>query len=753
MTLLDHSRGPRLRRALVGLSAVTAIVAGVMGAGGGTIARIGFMLYAPTTSAGAQSSNASAPQAVSAPTFFPNVKMPCLTEVAGPAACLGLLEPEVTSAPDGTIYVTAQEGVPGGVNLWRREPGSSEYVHINKPDANEPLTSATGFALGGGDNDLAVTTDGRVLVATLSLVSAPVSYSTDRGETFTKVELANGLLNVDRMWLTTIGKSTVYYAYHDNELSQIWLVKSTDGGETWSVPVPVIPAEMLPQSAGLLVTAGNIQGDIVTDPDGRLYMPFLSSKAVEGNVPLGKPNAYYVAITDTNGENPTIHTVYEGDEDIQGLFPAIASDLAGNIYATWTNKHTVFLAISRDHGETWSAPQKISTGKGNTSTVFPYVIAGSKGRVALAWLGSDAETNDVTEAKWKTYFAQSTDALKKDATWTQVVASDHIVHTGSICLEGLACDVTGGNRSLAEVLQMGLTKDGRVIISYPGTSSADLSGWAYVAEQRLGPGLYADIVPNPPALIPKVRKPGGIIEGLVRRLGTMSNFFVGGDAGTGLPDADGNEVDSIGDVGKLSTTQGSEGHVASANVYTTAIGGIPLAFEGDPFTSTKIVGGNLTVTAFIESALYEVANASGELPTINIRLFDVDAEGARKEIVAGSTNYVSGIDATKQTYTFKIAKPWEVLKGHHLRAELFFTIWTSSDARFLYGDAVHPSGFTVDTFALTGSGNVAPVVPKPKPRVLPSRLPATGVGSSYLLAILALGGALVVGRSLIKRRG
>ncbi|MFY9586903.1 MAG: hypothetical protein WAT66_05545, partial [Actinomycetota bacterium] len=155
-------------------------------------------------------------------TFFPNAKLQCSTAIAGPIGCGQLLEPEVASAPDGTIYVTAQEGVPAGVDLWRRDPGSRDYVHISKPDRNDPLTENSGLALGGGDNDLAVTTDGRLLVASLSLVSAPVSYSTDRGKTFTKVEFANGLVNVDRMWLTTVGPKTVYYAYHDNEAQQIW---------------------------------------------------------------------------------------------------------------------------------------------------------------------------------------------------------------------------------------------------------------------------------------------------------------------------------------------------------------------------------------------------------------------------------------------------------------------------------------------------------------------------------------------------
>jgi hypothetical protein len=747
---VSFSNRVRTRRASVGLvAAAAALTAALLSAV--SPAAGGFLMLStrPNAIPAASSSTTFSAEAQALDdggiTFFPNVKMPCSTDVAGPIACSALLEPEVASGPDGTIYVTAQEGVPGGVNLWRRDPGSSEYVHVAKPDRNDPLTEQTGLALGGGDNDLAVTTDGRVLVATLSLVSAPVSYSTDRGKTFTKVEFANGLLNVDRMWLTTVGDKTVYYTYHDNQASQIWLVKSTDGGESYSTPVPVIPPEMLPQSIGIpFVTVGNVQGDIVADPDGRVYMPFLAPKDIAKNAtPMQRPDSYYVAVTDTNGENPVIKTVFEGDKDIMALFPAIASDLAGNLYATWSDRHGVFLSISRDHADTWSTPVKISTGKGNATTVFPFVVAGSKGRVALAWLGTSATDNNDTNAEWRTYFSMTTDALKKDPTWTQVIASDHVVHHEAICLDGLNCDVTGGNRSLAEVLQMGLTKDGRVIISYPGTSSADISGWSYVAEQRFGPGLYANVKPNPPALVKKTT-PGGLIDALLRKVGNAPWYFTSSRSGTGLSDAEGNTVDSPGDVGTLSSKQGSAGHVASANLWTTTFGGVPLAFDSEAFKANTIVGGNFNLTTYLQEASGEVANNN-----VTIKLYDVapGENGVRKEIASGSAGYIAGVDPTKGNYAFKIAKPWEILKGHHLTAEMSFACACSTTMRFYYGNETYPSSFTVDRFdrvAVQGTKVTRPSVSKG------GQLPATGLGDETILGLLLLAGAALTLRRLAR---
>ena len=627
-------------------------------------------------------------------TFYENAKMPCSTDLSGPIGCGQLLEPEVVSAPDGTIYVTAQEGVPGGVDLWRRDPGTFEYVQLHKPDQNPVLTEATGLALGGGDNDIAVSTDGKVYVASLSLVSSSVATSTNRGETFDNNLTAANMVGVDRQWMTSVGRDTVYLTYHDIYVTQIWMVKSTDAGATFGVPQPMIPPELFPQMSSLVVLGvGNIMSDIVADPSGRIAMAFLgTSSVVEDYTPMEKPHNVYVWITDPNGENPTAHTVFEGDPEanFQGLFPALASDRSGNLYAAWSDLHGIYLSISRDHAVTWSKPRKISTGSGNRSTVFPYLIAGTKGRVGVSWLGTPAESNDDEDAQWKTYYALSTNALASKPTWTQVVASDHVVHSGSICLEGLLCDVTMGNRNLAEVLEMGMTKDGRVLIAYPDDSSTSF-GWSFIAEQRYGPGLLANVTPRPP--VPRRDKPGGPLTVPVRRTGTESFYFTGGNAGTGLMDPEGNEIDAPGDVAAISSRPGTEGHVASANVWTTNIGGMPITFESGPFTSNKILGGTLALNAFMAEP-----TALAAVGTITARLTDIAPNGKEVEIATGGGEYSAGLTPIKSTYRIVVQKPFEVLKGHRLHMELVTTCFCSTTMRLYYGTPELPSGFTLDRY-------------------------------------------------------
>jgi hypothetical protein len=440
-------------------------------------------------------------------TFFPNQILPCDTDIAGSFGCGQLVEAEVSSASDGTIYVTAQEGVPAGVDFWRRDPGSFEYVQLPKPDGQPVLTETTGLAYGGGDNDLAVSTDGKVYVSSLALVTAGVATSTDRGDTFAYNAAASGLVGVDRQWMTTFGPSTVYMSYHDFYVFNIWLVKSTDAGATFGPPISMIPPQMLPQFMHVVFTpfGGNVTSDLVADPDERVALVFIGSADPVENNTSEKPTDVFISITEPGGANPQVHLVHEGDENLMGLFPALAVDQGGNLYASWTNLHGVFVSISRDHGVTWSEPLLVSSGKGSTTTVFPFAIGGSAGRIGFAWLGTAAETQDDEDAQWRAYYSWSLNALAKKPRWQQVEASDHIVHEGSICLEGLACDIAlplpgfGGNRNLAEVLQMGLTPDGRVLIAYPDDSQTAF-GWSFIAEQQRGPGLFAGVKTAPPTL-------------------------------------------------------------------------------------------------------------------------------------------------------------------------------------------------------------------------------------------------------------
>ncbi len=91
-----------------------------------------------------------------------------------------------------------------------------------------------------------------------------------------------------------------------------------------------------------------------------------------------------------------------------------------------------------------------------STTVFPWVAAGgTPGRVAVAFYGTTQDGDPNTSgfrAAWDVYVSQTTNAF---ATTTapsvgQVKATTHPFHYDSICLNGLGCDISGGDRSLAD---------------------------------------------------------------------------------------------------------------------------------------------------------------------------------------------------------------------------------------------------------------------------------------------------------------
>lgn len=629
--------------------------------------------------------------------FFTNQELPCDTAIAGEFGCGQLLEPEAKSAPDGTIFVSAQEGAGGGVDVWRRDPRTFVYEQLPKIDPI-PGTDDHGLTPGGGDNDLAFSTDGTVYVTSLySLVTSSLARSEDGGDTWTNNELASSFVGTDRQWIAAYGPDTVYMTYHDIYVFNLWLTKSTDGGATFGPPMPLIPPEELPRFANTPGGAGNIHSNMITDPDGRVAMVVLASRdAVENVTPLEKAHDVFVIVTDENGENPELHLIHQGgvDQNFVGLFPAIASDRAGNLYASWTDLHGVFVSVSRDHGETWTKPMKVSTGKGNRATVFPFVVAGDAGRIGLAWLGSSAEGPEAEDAEWLTYFSSSTNALAKKPRYTQVVASDHVVREGPICLEGLACNPLDDTRNLAEVLQIGLTKDGRALIAYPDDSSeAHIAGWSWVAEQCSGPSLYARVKPRPP------KPPRGITCGVpagpqYRRVGRSSAYFLAGeDAGTGITDENGSELDSPGDEGVIGTKPGNEQHAASGNLWTTNFGGVPIAFTGPPARSTQLVGGNLSLTAFLQEPTAEAV-----LGSIQATLLDVAPNGEETLIAGGGGTYEAGVEITEAEYPFELRIPYELRRGHRLRVEIAFTCFCSTTLRFHYGSGEVPARLVYERF-------------------------------------------------------
>jgi hypothetical protein len=87
------------------------------------------------------------------------------------------------------------------------------------------------------------------------------------------------------------------------------------------------------------------------------------------------------------------------------IFPALAVDPTnGNLYAVWSDGHTVRLSSSSDQGSHWTSPVTVSHAPANTA-LLPWVAA-YNGIVDVVYYGTSAASNLDPAAAWHVYMAQ-----------------------------------------------------------------------------------------------------------------------------------------------------------------------------------------------------------------------------------------------------------------------------------------------------------------------------------------------------------
>src|SRR5205807_7713171 len=170
---------------------------------------------------------------------------------------------------------------------------------------------------------------------------------------------------------------------------------------------------------------------------------------------------------------------------------------------------TIYLATSTDGGASWSAPINVSSHvSGLATNVFPWVAAGSAGRVDIVWYGTPTLGSCPNEpcgagfinGSWNVYMAQtlnavtSSGAANANPSFTTARVSEYPVHTGTICEFGIAC-TTGGDRGLLDFIQVQADPSGAADIVYADGANDDFNGGTTSAvvdfvQQTGGPGLF-----------------------------------------------------------------------------------------------------------------------------------------------------------------------------------------------------------------------------------------------------------------------
>ncbi|MFN2475093.1 MAG: hypothetical protein ABR526_01965 [Chthoniobacterales bacterium] len=406
-------------------------------------------------------------------------------------------EPSSRTDFKGNYYVGGIRGVPAGVDVWYFDlnPSSPTYdplmtnpIYRGQPDSFLGKDRNAVGGDGGGDIDLAVgfgtptgQTDPTVAFSSLVAANISVGNSRNKGVTFNLNPAGNatgGAPADDREWQEFFGDKTVFLLYRTLDPVIAFVQRSTDGGFTYENAIPVGPSAQT--------------GDIDVDQkDGTVYCFFN-----DGQVAVGKPA--------TPGAAPASYVFHQAATDPFGVghlffVGKVADD--GTVYAAYSNDQNVFIVHSKDKGNTWSLPARVSDLPGGVN-IFPWMETGSlRGSVVIAWYGAANQSFNNDNADWKVYFAQSLNADAAAPTFTQVTASDHFIHGSNISEGGL----TGAaNRNLIDYFQISVDPTGAAVIGYTDDHN-DTDGATYVTRQIAGPSVKGGNV-SLPAQIPAPAK-------------------------------------------------------------------------------------------------------------------------------------------------------------------------------------------------------------------------------------------------------
>ena len=192
--------------------------------------------------------------------------------------------------------------------------------------------------------------------------------------------------------------------------------------------------------------------------------------------------ALYVSRSTDRGLTWT--TVLVDDKTGHGhLFDPIKVGTDGTVYTVWSNERHILYSYSSDHGATWSTPGLVDDPAATLSNVFPWLEAGSAGRIDVVWFGSASQ--NVSAAEWDVCFSQSLNANSAAPVFRQQVITDHRVHGSNISEGGL----TGAaNRNLGDYFQIAYDPQGAAVVAFADDHN-DFDGNTFVTRQLSGTGL------------------------------------------------------------------------------------------------------------------------------------------------------------------------------------------------------------------------------------------------------------------------
>ena len=501
-------------------------------------------------------------------------------------------EPSIRTDRFGRPFVIGPTGVPAGCKAWRVTHDGSAAAYLGQPD----------HTAGGGDCDWAIgpqetsptisppATDDVLAYSSLSLANITTGKSDDGGNSFGPPNVYSQQVGGDdRMWmaadprLNSLGLANIFMTYHDvSGPEDIEMGVSIDGGFSYIQNAPIINNNDVPvgqwQGAGVNVAgAGNELGNIVarrTAAGLTLYSIFQTPDSAADNTNqaiagTSNYNRVYEAIgTVTSDTAPPViswrnYEIYHGPLGARynRIFPVTAVDAAGRVYAFWSDgNHIDYKADAT--GTSWKpakAPSQIANPSGVNTAIMPWAEAGAAGIADVVFYGASGgagaqpRPQDDVNNVWNAYFAQTTNGGR---SFNVSKASDHVIHNGPICIDGLGCNLStpARDRTLLDFFQVSIDRtNGAADIAYADDHSAPGTAVVYFTRQctgtsaTTGAALVNDcVVPPPPAPLPQgTTCPGPQVVDFV------------GDAPNNYPGGLGENIDNLDVVNAFFGTPGS----------------------------------------------------------------------------------------------------------------------------------------------------------------------------------------------------
>jgi hypothetical protein len=382
-------------------------------------------------------------------------------------------EPVSITAQDGSIIVSAHAGTthiykapdaaPGAGDFavgywnqtlnWRSTNGGKtwDYVGLFGAPVGPHSATSTGFS----DPDLTMDSSGKIYNVEIDLANVSVFASPDDGQSWPTANpiAASG----DRPWVTGQQKDEVFL--YVNLPKQLW--RSTDGGLTFSLVNDEVTGDGFPADGKLLVDTTNPKHGLVG--------------------PMGGGG---VAISPDDGKSWKAYPAKLGKQT--QFFGSVGIDRAGWIYSVAAGGYggtgdstpdgeVTFNYFNRKTKKWASSPVHVPTPRGDA--MWPWIIAGDNGRVAIVWYQNFAGAPN----KFYIYAAYTTNGHGSRVTcsdgstrfipprWSVANASGRPIHKGQICLQGTTCNANinfeGGDRRLGDFFTVNFDHRGNLYIA------------------------------------------------------------------------------------------------------------------------------------------------------------------------------------------------------------------------------------------------------------------------------------------------